>query len=257
MIRGPSRSHVPGILLVCSFNILSIRLVSIVLATVLLEDFVELVSGLMSLVKLDVEVLDQVLCLLIDLHVLFVEVPVTLCLLNLADVEDIVDGVDDLADLLGVLIFLVDLIFEVLLENGVGDGDLLDLALDDLHLPLLVIKGVLEHVEFLFLLGTSLLHLFVDLLLPRHKLLILVFKTDKPVLKVQNLSKALTVPRLVIDDALQEVGEDLVPLQILLLILQLNLSLRQRPLQLLDLVLFLLDLLLLLLKLLLLSLSLE
>lgn len=106
---------------------------------------------------------------------------------------DVVDGVDDLADLLGVLVLAVDLVLEVLFERAVLLVDLFQLQLQRLHLPLLLVQGVLKLCQLLRLVDPRLLHLLVDLLLALHELLILCLKVLEPVLQRFNVFKFLSV----------------------------------------------------------------
>jgi|TARA_B110000305_G_C19244125_1_gene541440 hypothetical protein len=60
---------------------------------------------------------DEILGVLVDSLVLFVEVSITFFLLDLADIENVIDGVNNLTNFLRIIILLIDFIFEVLLQN--------------------------------------------------------------------------------------------------------------------------------------------
>ena len=119
----------------------------------------------MGPVQLDLQLFHQILVPFTDPHVLLVQLLPSLGLLDLADVEDIVDRIDDLANFLRVLILLIDLILKILLQDRILRRNHFELTLNILHLPLLIIQGILQLVELVLLSGPCFLHLFVYLLL--------------------------------------------------------------------------------------------
>ena len=103
-------------------------------------------------------------------------------LLALADGEDVVDAVNDLADLFVILVLSIDLVFEVLLQRTILLAYLLQVKLQALHLPLLLIQRVLELAELDGLLLSCQFHLLVDGELALHQFLVLALQVLEPVL---------------------------------------------------------------------------
>jgi len=147
--------------------------VAIIVDAYLIEDGLEVFYDLgRRLQSLD-QLCDEILGLLTDLGLVLgaLEFAPLDLLLPAYDVY-VVDGVDDLSDLLLVLVVPVDLILEVLLECRVLLVDPLQLHLQTLHLPLLVIECVLKLPKLLSLILTSFLHLLINLHFSFHELIV-------------------------------------------------------------------------------------
>ena len=147
--------------------------VAIIVDAYLIEDGLEVFYDLgRRLQSLD-QLCDEILGLLTDLGLVLGALEFApLDLLLLAYDVYVVDGVDDLSDLLLVLVVPVDLVLEVLLESRVLLVDPLQLHLQTLHLPLLVIECVLKLPKLLSLILTSFLHLLINLHFSFHELIV-------------------------------------------------------------------------------------
>ena len=148
-----------------SIDVFCVCFLSVVVLTILAVDLDQLINGLMGPVQLDLQLFHQIFVPFTDPHVLLVQLLPSLGLLDLADVEDIIDRIYDLANFLRVLILLIDLILKILLQDRILRRNPFELTLNILHLPLLIIQGILQFIELVLLSGPCFLHLFVDLLL--------------------------------------------------------------------------------------------
>ena len=102
------------LILVLSFDVLSVSFISIVVMSIFLKDLVELISSLMSFVELDVHKVNQIFGFLVDFVVLFFQTSVSIFLLLRANVKNIVYRVDNLSNFLRILVLFINLILKVL-----------------------------------------------------------------------------------------------------------------------------------------------
>lgn len=173
-----------------------------------------------------------------DFNVLLAKLLPPLFLLDHANIEYVVDGVDDLPDLGRVFVLFVDLILKLLLEQRVSGGEHLQLALDGLHLPLLLVEAGLEVVEPPPLRGPRFIRFSVDFFFPSSQVLVLPFEAREPILEVLEARKSLVVARLVDDHCLEEIREDFVSLEVLFFARKGSLPLCELVLESLDFLLF-------------------